>query len=281
MVTKKLQAKKLQKGQKRTAAGPLKSTRSRTKPAAKRRIGPLPVAALLATLVLLVLLPYIRSGRFSETGARVPEGYHAFCIDLSHHNGTAIVWDSLRVAIDKDGRSTKDLLKARSIHPVSAIYIKATEGGTFKDRRFADNWEQAGLIQARRGAYHFFRTSVDPLRQADHFIATVGPLRHNDLPPVLDIETMHRGCTPEVLNEAALAWLEAVEKHYRRKPVVYAPNSYVRDILSPEITEHYPLWIARYSEKQPDKAGFSMWQFTDRAVIHGIRGYVDLSVIPE
>ena len=156
---------------------------------------------------------------------------------------------------------------------------KATEGTSFRDRRFAQNWEAAGRLRAQRGAYHFFRSSADPEKQAANFIATVGPLRHGDLSPVLDIETLHRGCTKDTLNQRALTWLKAVEKHYGRRPVIYTSDRFALDILSSDITEHYPLWIARYGGKTPDSPACTMWQFTDRAVIHGIRGYVDLSVV--
>ena len=81
------------------------------------------------------------------------------------------------------------------------------------------------------------------------------------------------------LNRRALTWLKAVEKHYGRRPVVYTSDRFALDILSSDITEHYPLWIARYGGKTPDSPACTMWQFTDRAVIHGIRGYVDLSVV--
>ena len=263
-VTKKLQAKKPSKRRKKTV---------------KRRLSPWIVATALSAVLLAVMLPYIRSGRLAETGAPVPKGYHSYCIDLSHHNGTAIAWDSLRVVIDARGRTSKDLLGAREILPVSRIYLKATEGTSFRDRRFAQNWEAAGQIRAQRGAYHFFRSSADPKKQAENFIAAVGPLRHGDLSPVLDIETMHRGCTKDTLNQRALTWLKAVEKHYGRRPVIYTSDRFALDILSSDITEHYPLWIARYGGKTPDSPACTMWQFTDRAVIHGIRGYVDLSVV--
>ena len=169
------------------------------------------------------------------------------------------------MVIDARGRTSKDLLGAREILPVSRIYLKATEGTSFRDRRFAQNC--------------FFRSSADPKKQAENFIAAVGPLRHGDLSPVLDIETLHRGCTKDTLNRRALTWLKAVEKHYGRRPVVYTSDRFALDILSSDITEHYPLWIARYGGKTPDSPACTMWQFTDRAVIHGIRGYVDLSVV--
>ena len=51
------------------------------------------------------------------------------------------------------------------------------------------------------------------------------------------------------------------------------------DILYKDITERYPMWIARYNREQPRFENWIMWQFTDKAVLHGVSGYVDLSVI--
>ena len=76
-----------------------------------------------------------------------------------------------------------------------------------------------------------------------------------------------------------LVWLKTVEKHYGRTPIIYTSDSFARDILSPEITNHYPMWIARYNQKEPKFKSWTMWQFTDKAVLYGVSGYVDLSVI--
>ena len=40
--------------------------------------------------------------------------------------------------------------------------------------------------------------------------------------------------------------------------------------------------IARYNKKEPRFAGWTMWQFTESAVVYGANGgYVDLSVIKQ
>ena len=268
MVTKKLTHKKGKK------------TPRRRKKTRKWKVSPWLVATGLLLVAAGVLYPYIREGRFASTGARIPEGAHHFCVDLSHHNDR-IVWDSLKVVVDRTGHTTKDLLHAKNIYPVSTVIIKATEGERLVDKRFEEYWAEAGKREYTRGAYHFFRSSKDPQKQADRFIATV-KLRHKDLPPVLDIETMHAGCSKEELNRKALAWLQAVEKHYGRKPIVYTSDSFARDILSPDITAHYPMWIARYNKKEPRFADWTMWQFTEEAVVYGANGgYVDLSVIKQ
>ena len=266
MVTKKLTPPKGKKA-------PRKRKKTR-----KWKVSPWIVAAGLALVAIGVLSPYIHAGRFVSTGARIPDGARHFCVDLSHHNDR-IVWDSLKVVVDRSGHTTKDLLHAKAIYPVSTVILKATEGERMVDKRFDEYWAEAGQREYTRGAYHFFRSSKDPQKQADRYIAAV-QLRHKDLPPVLDIETIHAGCSQEELNRKALAWLQAVEKHYGRKPIVYTSDSFARDILSPDITAQYPMWIARYNRKEPRFADWIMWQFTEEAIVYGANGgSVDLSVI--
>ena len=85
------------------------------------------MAGILLLAVLSILFPYVRSGRLASTGAEVPADARKFCLDISHHN-EGIVWDSLKVVIDRKGRTCKDILHARQIYPVSTVIIKATEG---------------------------------------------------------------------------------------------------------------------------------------------------------
>ena len=99
MITKKLTPKKGKKG-------PQKRKKTR-----KWKVSPWLVAAGLLLVAAGVLYPYIREGRFASTGARIPDGAHHFCVDLSHHNDN-IVWDSLKVVVDRSGHTTKDLLRA-------------------------------------------------------------------------------------------------------------------------------------------------------------------------
>ena len=236
------------------------------------------IFAALGALLLVVLIPYIihKSG---ETGARVPKGNWNYTIDISHHNST-IEWDSLAVCIDGRGRTSRDILKAKKVCPVSSVLIKATEGITLKDSDFASNWSSALNHNVKRGAYHFFRSSKDPSAQARNFIGTVGRLSPGDLPPVLDIETIHKGFTGKQLSDKALVWLKAVEKHYGVKPVVYTSDWFLKTYLTKDITDNYPIWIARYNTTPPEFSDWILWQFTDEAVVRGIRGKVDLSVSP-
>ena len=57
---------------------------------------------------------------------------------------------------------------------VRAVMIKATEGETWVDPDFADNWSNAEPNFGNlRMPYHFYRFGADPIKQADHFVDTV------------------------------------------------------------------------------------------------------------
>jgi len=247
----------------------------------KVKLSPWAAIGLAGGLLLAVFLVFHRwdGSTDSGRGARVPSGSWRYGIDISHNNEGKIAWDSLYVMTDSKRRTVRDPYSAKEIKPVSFVFIKATEGATFKDPDFKKNWKDAGKSDLRRGAYHFFRSSKDGEVQARNYISTVGDLRVKDLPPVLDIETIHLGCTKSLLNQRALQWLRTVENHYGKKPAVYASSSFIKDHLSKEITDNYPIWVAHYEKDRPGYNDWIWWQFTDKAIVKGVPGEVDLSVM--
>lgn len=268
-------------GTQRTKISPAKGSRRKKRKPLKVTIGVWTAVGIAVSVVLALAIIFFSRGGGGEheSGAKVPSGDWRYGIDISHHNADGIVWDSLYVLTDKRGRTIRDHHQAKDITPVSFVFIKATEGVAMVDKDFKRNWHDAGRSGLRRGAYHFFRSSKDGEAQARLFIKTVGDLRFKDLPPVLDIETIHRGGSRKKLNEEALKWLRTVENHYGKRPIVYTGASFARDCLSKDITENYPVWIAHYEKDQPAFEGWTWWQFTDKAVVKGVPGLVDLSVM--
>lgn len=184
------------------------------------KLSPKYIFLIVLAIVIFLAIPFFAENE-SESGARVPEGSYRYGIDISHHNSGEPEWDSLRVMIGADGKTVRSMKAAKSILPVTFVFIKATEGLDFKDRNFKRNWVEAGKRNYARGAYHFYRSSKDPVIQAQNFIKTVGELRYRDLSPVLDVETIHRGCSRKSLNDNLLLWLKIVGEKYGRKPVIY------------------------------------------------------------
>ncbi len=187
-------------------------------------------------------------------------------IDVSHWQGE-INWP----AVAGDG--------------ISFAFVKATERDSLTDSKFAFNWagmKSAGIL---RGAYHFFRPSVDARAQAEHFATAVGALRANDLPPVLDLESRD-GVSNDRIVESAKLWLDTVEGLLNRKPIIYTGPFFWNDHLvgggnPPAWSGDYSLWVANYQVSQPlIPRGFNtwtFWQFTDKGTVAGVQNRVDLN----
>src|SRR5215472_10861520 len=90
-------------------------------------------------------------------------------IDVSHYQGT-IDWASVRTA------------------GIVFAYAKATEGITYTDPLFTNNWSAMKAAGVVRGAYLFFHSNDDPTAEADHYLSVVGTIAPGDLPPMLDVE---------------------------------------------------------------------------------------------
>ena len=260
-----------------------KTSKKRRKKPRKIRLTGYGIAAVLALLIAVsafIARPYMRERDGIEKGAPVPSGFYCYGIDISKYQ-SEIEWRKIKILTDLKGRTTNSVAQAKDIRDISFAFIKATEGTTLKDNHFKRHWSNAGKTGIRRGAYHFFRSSKDAHHQALHFMKTVGPILEEDLPPVLDIETIHKGCSKKTLNEKALIWLKTIEQHYGRKPIVYSSASFIEDIICTEIKENYPIWVAHYGTSSPRCKRWHIWQFTEDAVVYGIKGKVDLNVTSE
>ena len=124
-----------------------------------------PTYASVGLAVMLGVVSYF--GLFHQQKASAQD-YAIRGFDVSHHQGE-INW--------------------KKISPVQYqfVYLKATEGGDFKDRNFQENWLKAREQGLHVGAYHFYRLCRDGKVQAENFIAT-GPNKADALPPVIDLE---------------------------------------------------------------------------------------------
>jgi len=202
--------------------------------------------------------------KITSIGVPLPQGYDVFGIDVSRYQNN-IEWN--RVADFKSGRFT-----------VEFVFIKATEGKSYRDPAFTTNWDGARIAGIPRGAYHYFKPGVDAEAQANHFCRTV-EMKSGDLPPVLDIEEMVGEMSRNKLIKDLWTWLQIVERHFGVKPIVYTGAVFFEKYLSGTTIEKYPLWVAHYYERKPATfAKWKFWQFTDKASVDGINEPVDANV---
>jgi GH25 family lysozyme M1 (1,4-beta-N-acetylmuramidase) len=178
---------------------------------------------------------------------------------------------------------------------VAFAFCKATDGETFVSKTFRTNWQgikDAGLI---RGAYHYCHLKNDPIKEATHFVNTVGKLSGSDM-LVLDIEDPKSTIGKEQFLNWTLSFMETVEKLSGVTPILYTGGPYFDSNGGKPDEEtvnkliKYPLWLAAYTSN-PDKyvpfvwkkVGWTIWQRSGdvapkgESVLHvpGIRCVVD------
>ena len=195
-------------------------------------------------------------------GVCIPYGYKVHGIDISHYQGN-VNWKMLEQT--RQGQ-----------FPIQFIFMKATEGGDYPDKRFVANFDSAKAHGFIRGAYHFYNPKTDANKQADFFINSV-KLEPGDLPPVLDIEKKSKDI--EKLQADLKLWLRRVENHYGVKPIIYASYKFKTKYLNDSVFNSYPYWIAHYYvDSVQYKGDWKFWQHTDVGTLPGIEEQVDLNI---
>ena len=177
-------------------------------------------------------------------------------IDISKYQGT--------VDFDK--------LKAAGI---SYIFIRATEGITYRDPYFKSNFNAAQAAGLIVGAYHFYETNDDPTLQLENF-TNVATLKPGNLPPVVDIEKLHNQ-DDSSLAEGIQDFLDGLESQYGVKPIIYSGRNFSNKYLAG--FGDYPLWLAEYDVSSPTVpegwSDWTFWQWSQTSTIEGINGQAD------
>jgi lysozyme len=168
---------------------------------------------------------------------------------------------------------------------ISFAFIKATEGGDRLDDYFHRHWREAREAGVPRGAYHFYYFCRPAIEQVRWFISHV-PREAGSLPPVLDMEWNHLSPTcrvrppPETVRAEMRVFLEALERHYGKKPIIYTTIDFFdRNGLAD--FRGYPYWLRSVAAHPDDLYGrhpFTFWQYTGTGEIPGIRGDADINV---
>lgn len=161
------------------------------------------------------------------------------------------------------------------------VYLKATEGGDFKDRKFQENWLKAREHGFLVGAYHFYRLCREGEIQAQNFIETV-PVKHDALPPVIDLE-YEANCINQYTKEQLLEQIQIIHdrlyQHYGKQPIFYVSKAFYNIVLVDQFPQT-PLWVREY-KGQPNlknEPQWHFWQYTNQGTIQGISTPVDLNV---
>jgi len=168
---------------------------------------------------------------------------------------------------------------------ITFAYIKATEGGDYLDSKFRHNWAAAKAAGIRRGAYHFYYLCRPVRDQIAWFISNV-PRDPHALPPAIDMEWVptSKNCRIKPSRAKIIAdlqiFLDSLEHHYGKRPVIYATGSFHHDILEGAFNE-YPFWLRAIDGPPGERYAFRpwhFWQYSARGTLPGVNGHIDKNV---
>lgn len=185
-------------------------------------------------LVLALACVYCVYRGFVHVNGRTAGKYPVRGIDVSHYQGE-IDWELM------------------AEQGVKFAYVKATEGSSHVDERFAGNMAGARMAGVPAGAYHFFSFDSPGTSQAEHFLETAGMLE-DAMVPAVDVEfygdKKENPPDAEETERELRDFLDRVETACGRRPVIYATREaweiYIRGRF-----QEYPLWI-RDIWREPD-----------------------------
>jgi GH25 family lysozyme M1 (1,4-beta-N-acetylmuramidase) len=163
-------------------------------------------------------------------------------------------------------------------------YVKATEGTTYTNPSFGQQYNGSYNVGMIRGAYHFARPNVSGgATQADYFVNHGGGWSRDGktLPGALDVEwNPYSGGTCYGLSASGMvSWILAFSNEYHartsRWPVIYTATSWWSQCTgnSHDFSSTNPLWVARYSSSAgtlPYAWGYyTFWQNADSGTFPG------------
>lgn len=236
--------------------------KKRAKKRSRNKIGTgIAVAFTIAVVAIAIgLWLLVQPDEIGDQGDADKQG-----IDISHHQGT-IDWQAVA-----------------GTGVIKFAYIKATEGGTHRDTKYLYNIAQARAAGIPVGSYHYFRPNVPVEKQYNNFMQMVN-ISQQDLIPVIDIE--ERGQKPsKQICDSVKKFAELARAQWGVSPIIYTHQQFYNVMLQQSFDNHI-LWIARYGiyryKPHPtleDGRRCSVWQYSNKGRIEGIKGYVDINTL--
>jgi GH25 family lysozyme M1 (1,4-beta-N-acetylmuramidase) len=154
---------------------------------------------------------------------------------------------------------------------ISFIICKATQGTSEIDIDFIKNWKIIREKKCILGAYHFYNTYQDPIKQAQHYWKTIAGEGKTDMIPIVDIEQLslpkNGRVKPVKLQNDLVKFLNYIEYVSGRIPMIYTAPSFANKYLANTLFSKYPLWVAEYTKAKEIKIpvawkekGYKIWQ---------------------
>lgn len=205
-------------------------------------------------VLFFIFATYIPSFAFGPSSSIIYQG-----IDVSSWQG------NINFALVKDAG-------------IDIVYMKSSEGQSYIDPYFEQNYQNAKANGLKVGFYHYVTArTVEQARTQANFFARVISGKEPDCRLAMDFESFGNLSVNEI-NEISRVFLETLQSATNKDVLIYSNSYTARTILSSSLSI-YPLWVANYGVSEPggnDKwSTWVGWQYTSTGRVSGILGNVD------
>lgn len=181
-------------------------------------------------------------------------------IDLSRHNGPVDFQQVASAGID-------------------FVYLKASEGQSYVDPMFHENFNNARQNGLPIGVYHFFRFDCDGYQQACNLLSVLDTLQ-SDLPLAVDVEEWKNpsGISTEIAAQRIVDMVESL-RSAGHPVIIYTNKKGYRRFFRPgaPAADCAPLWICSFKSPPLPEREWVLWQHSHVGSVPGIYGKVDLN----
>lgn len=167
---------------------------------------------------------------------------------------------------------------------IEIVYMKSSEGRSFVDPYFNQNYTNAKANGLKVGFYHYLiaRSNEEAIEEARFFVSVISG-KEPDCRLAMDFESFGN-LSVEEINQIGITFMTAVQNLSGKEVIIYSNTNDARNIFSGELT-NYPLWVAQYEVREPTPNGkwstWAGWQYTSTGEVAGISGHVDRNKFTE
>lgn len=152
-------------------------------------------------------------------------------------------------------------------------FMKASEGLSYVDPAFADNWQNA-TGSLKRGAYHFLHSSEDVGAQVTQFLSQLnGDV--GELPFMVDVEPYEvngKWVTPTA--DEVRTFVDVLTQTTASKPVLYIGDVLLKTLNLFDVSAY--IMVAHYGVRVPTTSNYAFHQYSQTGTCPGIAVEVDL-----
>ena len=161
---------------------------------------------------------------------------------------------------------------------ISAAYIRATKGTSFKDEQFKENWNSSSECELLTGAYHIFKLNTDGKKQGEYFCNVMGDSLNGRLIPAIEVNLtgFYTVIPPdkEKVVKRLSQFNKVIEDRYGVKPLIMCTNRSYEKYIQGEFDE-YPVCITDVYSEPEDGIDWDFWCYNNRVRVKGYENAKD------